>query len=230
MKPLIRILLVFATVFVTNAFAAQDPSIDRLLGKLPPPEKFVDPAIRDPLAKQMAAAAKAHNLGTALDASRRLADRYPKSLGAQMVHGVFAQSLRRFPEASAAYHKVLSIRPDFAVAYVSLGLIDAAQQHFRTALSDFQQVTRLAPKADIGWIGSSACAEKLGRRQESLEYARRSAAVAPSSAGAWYQLAREEGLSGSKQASANALTRANRLQKKAPNRRSSRPPGGGNSG
>lgn len=230
MKSFIRMLPLFATVVVTSAFAAQDPSIDRLLSKLPPPEKFVDPAIRDPLAKQMAAAVKAHDFGTALDASRRLADRYPKSLGAQMVHGALAQSLRRFPEASAAYHKVLSIRPDFAVAYVSLGLIEASQQHFRAALSDFQQVTRLAPKADIGWIGSSACAEKLGHRQESLEYARRSAAVAPSSAGAWYQLAREEGLSGSKQASANALTRANRLHKNAPNRRSSHPPGGGNSG
>ena len=230
MKSFIRLLPVFAAVVVTSAVAAQDPSIDRLLSKLPPPEKFVDPAIRDPLAKQMAAAVKAHNFGTALDASRRLADRYPKSLGAQMVHGALARSLRRFPEASAAYHKALSIRPDFAAAYVSLGLTEASQQHLRAALSDFQQVTRLAPKADIGWIGSSACAEKLGRRQESVEYARRAATVAPSSAGAWYQLAREESLFGNKQASANALTRANRLQKNAPNHRSNRSPGGGNSG
>jgi tetratricopeptide (TPR) repeat protein len=230
MKSFIRMLPVLVTVVVGNAFAAQDPSIDRLLSKLPPPEKFVDPAIRDPLAKQMAAAVKAHNFGAALDASRRLADRYRKSLGAQMVHGMFAQSLRRFPEASAAYHRALSIRPDFAVAYVGLGLIEASQQHFQAALSDFQQVTRLAPKADLGWIGASACAEKLGRRQLSLEYARRAAAVAPSSAGAWYQLAREENLSGSKQASANALTRANKLQRSAPHHRSSRPPGRGNSG
>jgi tetratricopeptide (TPR) repeat protein len=218
----LRVLSFFAVVVFTNAFAAQDPSIDRLLSKLPPPEKFVDPAIRDPLAKQMAEAAKAHNFGTALDASRRLAERYPKSLGAQLVHGMFAQSLRRFSEASAAYHKALSIRPDFTIAYVGLGLTEAAQQHFRPAFSDFQQVTRLAPKVDIGWIGSSACAEKLGRRQESLEYARRATAVAPSSVGAWYQLAREEGLFGSKQASANALARANHLKKNAPNLRFSR--------
>jgi tetratricopeptide (TPR) repeat protein len=222
MKSFILMLPVFAAVLVTNALAAQDPSIDRLLGKLPPPEKFVDPAINDPLAKQMAAAAKAHNFGTALDASRRLADRYPKSLGAQMVHGMLALALRRFPEASAAYHKVLSIRPDFAAADIGLGLAEASQQHFRAALSDFQQVTRLAPKADAGWIGSSGCAEKLGRRQESLQYARRATAVAPSSAGAWYQLAREEGLSGNKQASANALARANQLERTALQRRSSR--------
>jgi tetratricopeptide (TPR) repeat protein len=230
MKSFLRLLSFFAAIVLTNGFAAQDPSIDRLLSKLPPPEKFVDPAIRDPLAKQMAAAAKAYNFGAALDVSRRLAERYPKSLGAQLVHGMFAQSLRRFPEASAAYHKALSIRPDFAIAYVGLGLTEASQQHFRAALSDFQQVTRLAPKADIGWIGSSACAEKLGRRQESLEYARRAATVAPSSAGAWYQLAREEGLFGNKQASAKALARANQLEKNAPKLRFSGPPGGGHSG
>jgi tetratricopeptide (TPR) repeat protein len=230
MKSFILMLPVFAAVVVTNAFSAQDPSIDRLLGKLPPPEKFVDPAINDPLAKQISAAAKAQNFGTALDASRRLADRYPKSLGAQVIHGMLALSLRRFPEASTAYHKALSIRPDLAGAYVGVALAEASQQHFRVALSDFQQVTRLAPKAEMGWIGSSACAEKSGRRQESLEYARRATAVAPSSAGAWYQLAREEGLSGNKQASANALARANQLQRTALQRRSSRSPRGGNSG
>jgi tetratricopeptide (TPR) repeat protein len=219
MKSFVLMLPVFAAVIVTNAFAAQDPSIDRLLGKLPPPEKFVDPAINDPLAKQMTAAAKAHNFGLALDASRRLANRYPKSLGAQMLHGMFALFVRRFPEAAAAYHKALAIRPDFAGAYAAMGVAEFLQQHFGVALSDFQQATRLAPKADIGWIGASACSEKLGRRQESLEYARRATAAAPSSSGAWYQLAREEGLSGNKQASAKALAHVSQLHKTAPLRR-----------
>ena len=123
MKSFILMLPVFAAVVVTSAFAAQDPSIDRLLGKLPPPEKFVDPAINDPLAKQMAAAAKAHNFVAALDAARRLAGRYPTSVVAQMVHGMFAKFLRRFPEATAAYHKALLIQPDFAAAYIGLAIV-----------------------------------------------------------------------------------------------------------
>jgi tetratricopeptide (TPR) repeat protein len=219
MKSFLLTLSVFAAVVVNDTFAAHDPSIDRLLNKLPAPEKFIDPAINDPLAKQMVAAAKAQNFGTALDASRKLAARYPKSLGAQMVHGMLAMALRRFPEASAAYHKVLSIRPDFAAAYIGLGVADFSQQQFRAALSDFQQVTRLAPKADIGWTGSSACAERLGRKQESLEYARRATVIAPSSAAAWYQLAREEGLFGNKQTAASALARANKLQRNSPHRK-----------
>ena len=217
MKFLLLTLLSFAAFVANNTFAAQDPSIDRLLNKLPAPEKFIDPAINDPLAKQMVAAAKAQNFGTALDASRKLAARYPKSLGAQMVHAMLALGLHRFPEASAGYHKALSLRPDFAAAYVGLGVAEFSQQQFRAALADFQQVTRLAPKAEIGWTGSSACAERLGRRQESLECARRATVVAPSSAGAWYQLAREEGLFGNKQTAASALARANQLQRKRKN-------------
>jgi len=213
MKSLFLSLIVCAGLAASFASAA-DPSIDRLLNKLPPPEKFVDPAQNDPLAKQMLAALKSKNFGTALDASRRLANKYPKSLGAQWIHGLIALAMRQFAETSGAYHKVLAIRSGFFPAYMGLGLAEAAQHHYKVALSNFQQLTRLAPKADIGWIGSSACAEKLGMRQESLNYARRATAVAPSSAGAWYQLAREEGLFGDKQAAAKALAHANQLQGK----------------
>ena len=213
MKSLFVSLIVCAALAATRASAA-DPSIDRLLNKLPAPEKFVDPAQNDPLAKQMLAALKAKNLGTALDASRRLANKYPKSLGAQVVHGLIALGVRQFAEASAAYRKALAIRSGFPVAYLGIALAEASQGHFRVALSNFQQITRIAPKADIGWIGSSACAEKLGMRQESLNYARRATALAPSSPGAWYQLAREEGLFGDKQAAAKALAHANQLQGK----------------
>jgi tetratricopeptide (TPR) repeat protein len=122
--------------------------------------------------------------------------------------------MRQFAEASAAYRKALVIRPGFPAAYLGIALAEASQSHFRVALSNFQQITHIAPKADIGWIGSSACAEKLGMRAESLQYARHATAVAPSSPGAWYQLAREEGLFGDKQAASKALAHATQLQGK----------------
>ena len=55
MKFFLFTLSVFVLLVANAAPAAQDPSIDRLLSKLPAPEKFVDPAINDPLAKQMVA-------------------------------------------------------------------------------------------------------------------------------------------------------------------------------
>jgi tetratricopeptide (TPR) repeat protein len=204
--------LIACVALIASLASAADPSIDRLIRKLPPPEKFVDPAQNDPLAKEMAAAVKAHKLGAALEAARRLANKYPKSLGAHAVHGLIALVMHHYPEASASYRKAISIRADFAPAYIGVALAEGAQNHFREALSNFQHLTRLAPKSEIGWIGSSACAERLGLRQDSVAYARRATVVAPSSASAWYQLAREEDLFGSKQAAAKALARANELK------------------
>ena len=104
MKSFILMLPVFAAVVVTNTFAAQDPSIDRLLGKLPPPEKFVDPAISDPLAKQIIDAIKRMNFGNAYAMSQKLAARYPKSAGAHSLHGQLALLMRHYSEASDAFH------------------------------------------------------------------------------------------------------------------------------
>jgi len=85
--------VLFSTVFLLlvrpNASAAPDSEIDRLLKKLPPPEKLVkrnehvvhvtDPAMRDPLVKQIDAASNAKQPKRALELSRQLAARYPQA-------------------------------------------------------------------------------------------------------------------------------------------------------
>ena len=213
MKQLPGIALFFA--FCISCANAADESIDRLINKLPPPQKFVDPAISDPLAKQIMPALKAHNYGVALELSRKLAARYPKSLGAQMTHGMLAASVREFAEAGKAYKAALSIRPDFPPAYVGLGVISLVKNDYPAALTSFQRVTRAAPNVDIGWIGCSICAEKLGRKRDSLEFARRATAVAPSSVGAWLQAAREENLAGNAQTAKVDLDKANKLRRSA---------------
>jgi tetratricopeptide (TPR) repeat protein len=217
MKTLAVCFLTVVALAATKAAQdpSQDPSIDRLLGKLPPPEKFVDPAINDPLAKHMAAAAKAHNFGIVLDDARRLAERYPKSVNAQFNHGSIAFGLHMYPESSGAFRKVLAVRPDFALGYVGLGLTELAQQHYRAAMGNFQQVARLLPNKDIGWLGLSVCADKLGQKKDALTNARKATAVAPNSTIAWLQAGHEESLAGNKQAAAMDLARANQLHKAA---------------
>ena len=100
-----------------NASAATDAEIDRLLKKLPPPEKLVkpnehvvranDPALRDPLVKQIDAADKAKQSKRALELARQLAARYPSSAAANYYAGYFASerksvcgSLRRLSPRS----------------------------------------------------------------------------------------------------------------------------------
>jgi tetratricopeptide (TPR) repeat protein len=209
-------LLIAASIATVRA---EDASVDQLIKKLPPPEKVaqsavaLDPAVRDPLTKQVVDSVKAMNFGNAYALSQKLASRYPKSAIAQCLHGRFALMLRRYSEATAAYGKAIAVQPNMAIAYLGRGVSKAGQQDFAAAMSDYRQVTRLAPKVDVGWVALSACAEKMGRKRESFDAARQATTVAPSSALAWYQLSRQEGLSGNKQAADKALARANQLRR-----------------
>ena len=216
-RPLFVFIICLAGLGVASLVRGEDAPIDKLISKLPPPEEVVqtDPAANDPLAKKIIVAVKAMNLGNAYAMSKQLAARYPKSAGAHSLHGQLALLLRHYPEASGAFHKAVAIQPNYAFAYVGLAFSEASQNHISAAMSGFRQVTRLSPNEDVGWIGMSACAEKLGHKADCLEYARRATAVAPSSFAAWLQLSRAEGISGNRQASANALARANELRRKA---------------
>ena len=202
-------LLFFSLAVVSHA--AQDPSIDKLIGKLPPVEQFIDPFMNDPLAKQYVAAVKQRNYGIALGISRQLASKYPKSFAAQFVHAATAKEMRNFPEAIAGFHKVLALKPDFTYAYFGLGASEAGQQHFRAALTEFDHITRLEPSRDVGWIVCSQCAEKIGDQKLSLDYARRGTRAAPKSAVVWVQAGRAEGRSGNKQAAMADYQKAKQL-------------------
>src|SRR5205085_3441181 len=96
---------------LASSALAQDASIDRLLNKLPPPEKLVkppvkqaveqsDPALKDPLGRQIVIAIYTGNLPQALYLNRKLTERYPRSLGAQYLRGVLAWATRQYGEAS----------------------------------------------------------------------------------------------------------------------------------
>jgi tetratricopeptide (TPR) repeat protein len=164
---------------------AQDASIDRLLNKLPPPEKIVkpppiqqavqrsDPAVKDPLVRQVFQAELVRNFPQALNLSRKLTERYPRSAGAQSLRGVLAWRLRQFGEASAAFRTATNIQPKLAFAHFGLALVEASQRHFAAAVSHLQRVTELEPKAAVAYYALSDCTLRLGRKQESVDYARK---------------------------------------------------------
>src|SRR5262245_56881421 len=115
--------LLFSVFVRLNANAVSDPEIDRLLKKLPPPDKLVqadervirvnDPALRDPLLKQLEAATNAKQAKRALALSRQLVARYPSSAAANYFAGYFAADQKRYAEASNAFRKALAVQPQF---------------------------------------------------------------------------------------------------------------------
>src|SRR2546421_330356 len=129
----ITAMLSFALLATTGA-VAQDASIDRLLNKLPPPEKLVkpsakraieqpDPAFKDPIGRQLYQALVTQNFPQALNLSRELTTRYPCSATSQCLRGSLALDFHRFSEASSCFRAATNIQPKFALAYYGLAYV-----------------------------------------------------------------------------------------------------------
>jgi tetratricopeptide (TPR) repeat protein len=200
-----------------SSVQAQDPSIDRLLKKLPPPEKLVkptveravsqpDPALRDPLATQIFSDAQSNNSRRALELSRKLCAKYPKSAGSECLHGIVALTFSQYGEAATGFRHSIALSPNFSLAYFGLAATEVFQDHYAAAIPPLKELTRLEPQYAFGWRALSDCSLRCGHKQESLEYARRATKVAPSAASAWMQLARAENAVGNAEATLQALT------------------------
>jgi tetratricopeptide (TPR) repeat protein len=198
---------------------AQEPSIDRLLKKLPPPEKLVkpqvekqlqkpDPAENDPLAKQVFVAAYNNNHGEALALSRKLANKDPSSLFANVLHGLAAWDVSQFPEAAHAFRAAIAIRTDISVLHLALGASEMAQGHFTTALPSLKRSGELDSSVAVGWLLASECEARLNQWQESVSLAKRATGAEPSWVFTWIQLARAEKGAGSPQGTLDAMVRA----------------------
>lgn len=208
-----------------SVHGATDPEIDRLLKKLPPPEKLVhvddrilrvnDPALSDPLTKQIEAAAKAKQSKRALELSRQLAARYPSSAVANYYVGESAAGNKRYAEASTAFRRALALQPRFVLVHYDLAFVEWEQRHFDTALQHFRAVTKLEPRAAAGWATLSICAEMVGSRAESVMAARRLVELAPRQPAAWVRLAVAEKNVGHHDAAVRALNQAVAVQRGA---------------
>src|SRR5438552_2355978 len=214
----ITVMLSFALFAVTSALA-EDASIDRLLNKLPPPEKLVkppilrameqpDPAFKDPIGRQVLQAVMTDNFPQALYLNRKLTQRYPRSLGAQYLRGVLAWTFRQYGEASSSFRAATNIQPRFAPAHFGLAAVEGAQDHFAAAIPHLQRVVELEPKSYLPYFALSDCAWQLGRKEQSVQYAKKATLFAPSVMDTWIELARAEKSLGHKEATLDAISKA----------------------
>ena len=217
MRFAIALLLACATSF--GSARAQDPSIDRLLKKLPPPEKLVkpsverairktDPALKDPLVTQIFSALDADNYPRALDLSRKLTTAHANSATAQCLHGLVAILARQLGEASNALRQSARLQPSLPLTQLGLAAVEVIQQHYAASIPPLKKLTQLEPGYLFGWLALSDSCLRAGRKEEAAEAARKAAAIAPSSADAWLQLARTEREVGHMEAALRALSRS----------------------
>ncbi len=202
----------------SNASAASDPEIDRLLKKLPAPEKLVKPdervwrmtdaAMRDPLVKEIAQASKTKQFKRGMELTRQLTARYPASASAHALHGLYADALHHDEEAIAAFRKAVALQPKFALCHFGIAATEYKRGHYAAALPHIRRVTELEPQAASGWAVRSMCAQAVGQRQEGLTAARRLIALAPQQPAAWVRLAEAERSVGNYAEASRAMNRA----------------------
>lgn len=144
-------------LLITSSFAAEDASIDRLLKKLPPPEKLVkpsapqaqqrtDPVLQDELFIGGFVAAKMGNSSQARFYFRKLAEKYPQSETALILWGEFAYRLRYYDEATAVFQKALALAPNDAYAWMELVKVENSMGHIGAALNAMAKAAELSPK------------------------------------------------------------------------------------
>jgi tetratricopeptide (TPR) repeat protein len=212
------IAVIVFTTLTLSAASAQDPSIDKLLKKLPPPEKLVkptvkravsqpDPAFRDPLISQIVSAAQANSPGRALEFCRKLSAKYPKSAGSECLRGIVALTFDQYGEAASGFRHSIALSPSLSLAHFGMAATEFFQNHYAAAIPHLKAVTRLEPDYGFAWQALSDCSLRIGRKQESVEYALRATKITPSSGSAWLQLARAQNAVGNGTATLQALTR-----------------------
>src|SRR5205085_4435519 len=137
----------------------------------------------DSLVDQIASAMARSNGQQAVELSRKLSARYPKSAGAECLHGILALDLRQYREAGAAFHHSVALQPSFSLSYLGMAVVELEQNHYGAAIAPLKQVTRLEPGYILGWIVLSDCCLEVGQKQQAVEYARKATSLAPSSSG-----------------------------------------------
>src|SRR5207302_4712576 len=188
---------------LASSALAQDTSIDRLLNKLPPPEKLVkppvkqameqpDPAFKDPMGRQISRAIEMYNFPQALNLSRKLTERYPHSAASQCLRGALAFDLRQLGEASSCFRAATNIQPKFALAHFCLAWLEAAQEHYAAAIPHLQRLAELEPKAYVSYYALSDCTLRLGRKQECLDNANKHAPLDPTAGSTCFKRQQQE--------------------------------------
>ena len=221
-RRLVLLIAVAFLLFGPGVIKAEDPSIDKLLKKLPPPEKLVkpqvekelqrrDPAADDPLTKQVFGAAFRNDPRGELSFSRQLAKKDPGSLFANVLHGLASMDARQWPEASQAFRTGISIRPDVGGVHLALGASEMIQNHFEAAIPSLRRSSELETSWAVGWLLASECEACLKHWQESVALAKRATATEPSWVFTWLQLARAENRSGSPQGALDAMIHASEV-------------------
>ena len=93
--------------------------------------------------------------------------------------------LKRYEEAQSAYEKALSIRPNYAEAWVGQGNTLQQLQRYEEALAAYEKAIQIDPEDWQAWTGRAQVFERLGRDQEAIDAFNSAIELQPNAWEAW---------------------------------------------
>ncbi len=145
------------SIGICVATASDDASINKLLGKLPPPEKIIkpsapqqtqreDPALQDPLVVYAFTASYLRDFSQARFYCRKLAEKYPKSENALILWGEFAYRLRYYDEAASAFRRATALDSRDGYSWMELAKAENSMGHTGATLNAMSKAAEVSPK------------------------------------------------------------------------------------
>lgn len=93
----------------------------------------------------------------------------PSNATESFAKGVNFMQTREFEKARASFEKALKIYPNFAEAYLYLGMIDQALEHKKSALEYFNKALKYNSKSAEAWYHIGAIFDSQNKYQKALE-------------------------------------------------------------
>jgi len=101
--------------------------------------------------------------------------------------GISQAQAKQFAQAQTTFHDVLSLDPGNQYAWYNLGVIAQAQNHAKTAVSDYQQAIMSNPR-DTSAMYNEAIALEPTNKQQSLSLYKQIVAINPKAATAYLRM------------------------------------------
>lgn len=212
---------IFLSLLPAPSVKAQDANIEKLLKKLPPPESLVSRPPADALAEvevlgdentsKLAYALRYRQTKRAIEFADLLVQRHPKNPWVHCIRASLAVTQNDLAKGFASFRESTRVQSNFAYGYLEMGAVEVIQHHYAAAIPHFKKVLPIWHESPLTLVFLSGCEEKIGHREQALEYAKRAVAAESDAPGTWLRLAAAENAMGHVEKARQAMTNAQKL-------------------
>ena len=124
----------------------------------------------------------------AIAQASQLLNNFPNSFKLHNIFGAINQSLKNLEQAIEAYSKALSIKPDYAEAYINIGNALKEQGKLEESVMAYQKAIAIKPDVAEAYYNMGIVFKNQGKLEESVMAYQKAIAIKPDIAEAYYNM------------------------------------------